>query len=69
MVANGLAVLLDAWEPYGGEPKLGEFFVLDTKQAADHAENLDHLIDGQEDELGKSLVPVRDFLRQIAGQK
>lgn len=41
VVANGLAVLLDAWEPYGGEPKVSPFLVLDTKQAAEHADNLD----------------------------
>ena len=68
VVANGLAVLLDAWEPYGGEPKVDEFFVLDSKQAAEHAETLDHLIDGQNDELGESLVPIRDFLWQVAGK-
>jgi hypothetical protein len=43
--------------------------VLDTVQAAQFAEELDHLIDVQEDELGESLVPVRDFLRQLAGRK
>ena len=68
-IANGLAVLLGCWEEYGGEPKVGEFLVLDTKQAAQFAEELDSLIDGQDDELGASLVPVRDFLRQIAGDK
>ena len=66
VVSNGLAVLLDAWEPYGGEPKVGEFLVLDSEQAAEHADNLDRLIDNQDDELGESLVPVRDFLRRCA---
>ena len=64
-----MSVLLDCWADYGGEPKVGGFLVLDTKQAAEHAEELDRLIDGQEDELGESLVPVRDFLRQVAGRK
>ena len=27
VLANGLATLLDAWDEYGGEPKVGEFFV------------------------------------------
>lgn len=69
LMGNGLAVLLDCWDEYGGEPKVGQFLVMDTKQAAEHADELDHLIDGQEDELGESLVPVRDFLRQVAGKK
>ena len=69
VLANGLAVLLGCWEEYGGEPKVGGFLVLDTKQAARFAEELDSLIDGQDDELGASLAPVRDFLRQVAGEK
>jgi hypothetical protein len=64
-----MSALGDCWEEYGGEPKVGQFLVLDTAQAAQFAEELDHLIDGQEDELGESLVPVRDFLRQLAGKK
>jgi hypothetical protein len=67
-VANGLAVLLGCWEEYGGEPKVGRFLVLDTDAAIQHADELDSLIDGQEDELGTSLAPVRDFLRQVAGK-
>jgi len=69
VVANGLAVLLGCWEEYGGEPKVGQFLVLDTKSAAEHTQAIDSLIDGQEDELGESLAPVRDFLRQVAGKK
>ena len=53
VLANGLAVLLGCWEEYEGEPKVCEFLVLDTKQAAQFAEELDCLIDGQDDELGK----------------
>jgi hypothetical protein len=68
-VKTGMSALADCWNEYGGAPKVGEFFVLDTGQAAEHAESLDSLIDGQEDELGESLVPVRDFLRQLAGKK
>jgi hypothetical protein len=37
VVSNGLAVLLDSWEPYGGEPKVGKFLVLDAAQAAGQA--------------------------------
>ena len=69
VTSNGLAVLLDCWEPYGGEPQVGEFFVLHTETARQHADDLDSLIDGREDdELGESLAPVRDFLRQVAGK-
>ncbi len=44
----------------------------DLRSVADRAEQLafdvDSLLDGTEtDELGKILVPVRDFLRQLAG--
>ncbi len=70
VVSNGLAVLLDCWSDYGGEPKVGEFFVLDVETARQHADDLDALIDGKdEDDLGEMLVPVRDFLRQVAGEK
>lgn len=62
----GMVQLAGTWKDLGGEPKVGEFFVLDTQQATEHAQVLDQLIDGQEDELGKSLLPVRDFLRKIA---
>ena len=69
VVETGMSALGDCWDEYGGRPKVGECLVLNMKQAAEHAEALDMLIDGQEDELGASLVPVRDFLRQVAGKK
>ena len=70
VIKTGMSAIGDCWEEYGNEPKVGEFFVLDTKQAAELAEEIDGLIDGQEDdELGESLAPVRDFLRQLAGKK
>ena len=69
VVRSGMTVLGDCWSDFGGKPKIGEVFVLDTKAAAEHADNLDLLIDGQSDELGESLVPVRDFLRRVAGKK
>ena len=54
-------------DEYGGEPRASEFLVLDTGRAAELADEIDSLIDGREDdELGKSLVPVRDFLRHVA---
>jgi len=65
---TGMSALGDCWDEYGGAPKVGQFLVLDTGQAAERAEALDSLIDGQEDELGESLAPVRDFLRQLAGK-
>ena len=68
VVANGLAVLLDTWKPYGGEPKVGEFFVLDTKQAAEHAEDLDRLIDGKEDELVQCSSPSATFCGRSPGR-
>ena len=68
VVKCGMAALGDCWHEYGGEPKVGKFVVLDSQQALDHANELDSLIDGQDDELGESLVPVRDFLRQVTGE-
>ena len=69
VVKTGMSALGDCWEEYGGAPKVGQFLILDTAQAVEHAEEIDHLIDGQEDELGESLSPVRDFLRQVAGKR
>jgi len=63
----GMAALDDCWHEYGGKPTIGKFVVLDTAQAAEHANALDMLIDGEDDELGEMLKPVRDFLRQVAG--
>lgn len=67
VVRTGMSALGDCWGEYGGEPKVGKFFVLDTGRAADLAGELDAIIDGQDDELGESLKPVRDFLRHVAG--
>jgi hypothetical protein len=69
VIKAGMTVLGDCWGDYRGKPKVGEVFVLDTEAAAEHAEKLDYLIDGQEDELGESLVPVREFLRKLARKK
>ena len=69
VVRSGMTVLSDCWSDFGGKPKIGEFFVLNTKAAAEHADNLDRLIDGRNDELGESLVLIRNFLRQVAGKK
>ena len=66
---TGVSALNDCWDDYGGKPTVGKFLVLDTAQAAEHAEELDRLMDGQEDELALSLKPVRDFLRQVAGKE
>ena len=64
VVKCGMSALSDCWNEYGGEPKVGEFTVLDTEAAAEYANALDALIDGQNDDgLGEVLVPVRDFLR------
>jgi hypothetical protein len=65
----GMSALGDSWGEYGGAPQVGKFFVLDSEQAIRHADDLDKLIDGQDDELGKSLAPVRDFLRKVAEKK
>jgi hypothetical protein len=65
----GMSSLSDCWKEYGGVPQVGKFFVLDSEQAIRHADDLDNLIDGQDDELGKSLAPVRDFLRKVAEKK
>ena len=69
VVRSGMTVLGDCWSDFGGKPKIGEVFVLNTKAAAEHADNLDRLIDGRNDELGESLVLIRNFLRQVAGKK
>jgi len=63
----GMSTLDDCWGDYGGKPTIGKFLVLDTEQAAEHAQALDMLIDGEDDELGEMLKPIRDFLRQVAG--
>jgi hypothetical protein len=63
----GMSALHDCWDDYGGKPSIGKFLVLATAQAAEHAQALDMLIDGEDDELGEMLKPVRDFLRQVAG--
>ncbi len=49
-----------------GDPTVGTFSVLDTEAAKEHAEALDALIDGQDDELGEMLIPIRDFLKRLA---
>jgi hypothetical protein len=38
VVETGMSALGDCWDEYGGQPKLGQFLVLDTAQAAEHAE-------------------------------
>ena len=66
----GMSSLSDCWEEYGGEPKVGQFLVLDTLSAGQYAESLQGLIDGEEeDDLGEFLEPIRDFLRRVAGKK
>ena len=79
VVRNGMTALGDCWGEYGGKPKIGEVFILDTKQAEEHADTLhqviaeytdpDDQLNGVSSELGKSLAPIRDFLRQIAGKQ
>ncbi len=70
VVKAGMSALGDCWDEYGGAPKVGRLLALDTAQAAELAEALEMLIDGQEDdELGESLAPVRDFLRGVAGKR
>jgi hypothetical protein len=67
VVETGMSALGDCWKEYGGTPKVGQCFVLDAVQAAEHAKALDLLIDGREDdELGEMLAPVRDFLKTLA---
>jgi hypothetical protein len=66
VVKTGMAALGDCWDEYGGKPKIGQFLVLDTERAVQHANSLDGLIDNQNDELGQMLVPIRDFLGGLA---
>jgi hypothetical protein len=65
----GMSALDDCWGDYGGKPSIGKFLVFDTAQAVEYANTLDMLIDGEDDELGEMLKPVRDFLRQLAGRE
>jgi hypothetical protein len=74
VIAVGMAQLSDCWGDYGGKPKVGKFLVLDTEQAAEHAEALDALVvrdflDEKRNNLRTMLAPVRDFLRQVAGKE
>jgi hypothetical protein len=66
-----MSALDDCWDEYGGKPSIGKFLVLDTEQAAEHAEALDALVvcdflDEKRNDLRTMLAPIRDFLRQIA---
>jgi len=36
VMKSGLATLWDCWDEYGGEPKVGEFLVLDAEPASPH---------------------------------
>jgi hypothetical protein len=65
----GMSALDDCWGDYGGKPSIGKFRVLDMAQAAEHAQALDMLIDGEDDELGEMLKPIQDFLRRVAGKE
>lgn len=38
------------------------------RRAAEHAEVLDGLIDDREDDLAELLIPIRDFLLELAGR-
>lgn len=79
VIKCGMSALSDSWDEYGGVPKVGEVFVLDTNQAMEHAGTVSRAIveytDANEQlndeggELGKMLAPVAEFLRQIAGKK
>jgi len=79
VIKTGMTALGESWDEYGGKPKIGEVFVLDTKQAMEHASsvnrviaeytNPDDLIKNGDDELGEALAPVVQFLRKLAGKK
>ena len=70
VIKTGMSALGDCWDEYGGEPKVGQFLVLDTLSAQQYAESLQGLFDGEEeDDLGEFLEPIRDFLRQVAGKR
>jgi len=70
----GMSALDDCWDDYGGKPSIGKCLVLDTEQAAEHAEALDALVvrdflDEKRNDLRTMLAPIRDFLQQVAGLK
>jgi hypothetical protein len=62
VVKTGMSALGDCWDEYGGKLKVGQFLVLDTERAVEHANSLDELIDNQDEELGHVLAPIREFL-------
>jgi hypothetical protein len=66
VVKCGMSALGDCWDEYGGGPRVSGVMVLDTDKAVELADQLDLFMDGQDDELGEFLKPVRDFLRQVA---
>jgi len=51
VLSNGLAVLLGCWDEYGGEPKIGEFFVSGTDADLRHADDLCGQADDPDDEV------------------
>jgi hypothetical protein len=70
----GMAALDDCWQDYGGKPKVGKFFVLDTGKALDLANDVESVMHVAENDPGNArpsewLAPVRDFLRKVAGRK
>ena len=70
----GMAALDDCWADYGGKPEVGRFLVLDTGKAIDLANDVESVMNVAEGDPkharpGEWLVPVRDFLRKIAGRK
>ena len=79
VIKCGMAALGDCWSDYGGVPKVGEVFVLDAKQALEHADTVNQVIventdaddqlQGKDSGLGRMLGPVLDFLWQIAGKR
>jgi hypothetical protein len=79
VIKCGMSALSDSWDEYGGAPKVGEVFVLDTNKAMEHAGTVSRAIveytdaneqlENEGGELGRMLAPVAEFLRQIAGKK
>ena len=79
VVKCGMSALSDSWDEYGGVPKVGEVFALDTEQALEHADTVNQIIventdaddqlQGKDNELGRMLGPVFGFLKKIAGKK
>jgi hypothetical protein len=74
VVKCGMSALGDCWHEYGGAPRIGEVFVLDTEAAVEHTDAMQALLAcmpdiDQHPEITSSMRDAITFLRQVAGKK